>query len=890
MTRNAFVTFLFALSALHAQVTTDTPITILQTTDLHHHANGADHTGFDADKTTGMGATGAYARISAYVNYVRSSAGHSVVLVDSGDWTMGTLYDLTLSSSPVGLAFLDQMHYNCVTLGNHEFDYTPKGLAQMLTAAQTSFGFHTPIVASNMNLGGSTDLAPFVGSGKMVQTTRTEQLPNGLKVGYIGLMGSNAAADAPVSAPVTFSDFSANYASIQTLVDTLRNSGVNIVIVLSHSGTDATGNSGEDVALAQNVKGIDVIASGHTHTPLASAHAVKNGAWTTQIIDAGAFGTNVSRIDLTYHPSSNSSTLDSSSNVPMTTAGLAAVQPTLAPDPTMISLVGTADLQLNAALGPFFSQTFPDYSKTSLATGIYHPVGTTAQNMVYNGLDAVPGPNGLGDLAADGLRNIPNSLIAQTLAAAGGNPASVPGYDFTPFQASVIATGVLRGKLLAGTQLTFADIYNVAPLGFTADSTQTLAVGYPLISIYLELADLKKALAVQLLSQSGLTSGDDYLNISGLKYSLDPTASYQYFKYATAGAILQLALQNATGGSLSAFQALTAGALLPFDHGTSLLTAYAQDNPWAGALVKLNDPAPTADQIAANLVVLGEVANDALADARAGTNTLSALVSSKAVAAIDTVSAFATADGTNTGTVTDLTGSSRVRVAIDIFALLALGPVEAQLGTTITVYKSATGSSTLSASDTAGLLANRIMATPTSSSPQELKEWMALLTYLTSGLKGGITSAYSSTSNFTQFPTFGAAVQTRNASYPLAAIAQLSGTLAGLQGSAAACSSTAKPTVAAVTNASYGAALSAGGTIIVWGTGFSPDGGNSIRLTPTGAGSAVTLNISSGTYFWDLSQYQINANLGRATAPGQWTLTVQNSCGATSAGFQVTLQ
>jgi len=28
------------------------------------------------------------------------------------------------------------MRYDCVTLGNHEFDYTPKGLAQILGAAQ----------------------------------------------------------------------------------------------------------------------------------------------------------------------------------------------------------------------------------------------------------------------------------------------------------------------------------------------------------------------------------------------------------------------------------------------------------------------------------------------------------------------------------------------------------------------------------------------------------------------------------------------------------------------------------------------------------------------------------------------------------------------------------
>jgi 5'-nucleotidase len=166
-----------------AQINGDAQITILQTTDLHHHANGADHTGLDVDPINGASLTGAYARISAYVSYVRANTSHPVVLVDSGDWTMGTLYDLTLASRPLGLLFLDLMKYDCVTLGNHEFDYSPKGLAQMFSSAQSAFGFRTPIVASNMNIGGSTDLAPFVGSGKPVQTTRIQDLSNGLRVG-----------------------------------------------------------------------------------------------------------------------------------------------------------------------------------------------------------------------------------------------------------------------------------------------------------------------------------------------------------------------------------------------------------------------------------------------------------------------------------------------------------------------------------------------------------------------------------------------------------------------------------------------------------------------------------------------------------------------------------
>src|SRR5260370_9821452 len=513
-----------------------------------------------------------------------------------------------------------------------------------------------------MSLGGGADLAPFVGEGKAVQTRRLEDLANGLRGGYIGLMGKAASLDAPVSAPVSFTDFSNRYGAVQSLVDGLRNTqGAQIVIVLSHSGTDASGAGGEAVELAKHVTGIDVIASGDTHTPLASAHAVTNAGWTTQIIDAGAFGANVSRIDLTYRPSTKSTTLDASSNPAMTGAGLAEIQAGLVPDPAIVMLVGSADRQLNTALGAFFAQTFPDYDSASLGKGIYHAVGSTAQNMMSNALDAAPSPNGLGNLAADAGRSVPNSIIAQTLAAAGGNPANLPGYDFTPFQAGLVPTGVLRGKLQTGVPLSFADVYNVLPLGISPDSSQILPVGYPLVSAYLELADVKKLCALQLVAQTTLAPADYYLNLSGLRYSLKTTESYEYFKFATAAAALQVTSQKAAAGSTAAIQALIALSRLATDNGAALLAAYAADNSYAGALVKLNDAIPSNAQIAANLGAVGQVGAAAVADVASGSASLTILVVSKAIAAIDTVPALAVTHAANPGSATDLSRTARLR-------------------------------------------------------------------------------------------------------------------------------------------------------------------------------------------------------------------------------------
>ncbi|HEX7192247.1 MAG TPA: metallophosphoesterase [Thermoanaerobaculia bacterium] len=749
-------------------------ITILQTTDIHDHANGSGHVGLDVDPLTATSTFGAYARIAAYVNSFRKTAGHPVILIDSGDWTMGTLYDLTLGSNPLALYFITSMHYNAITLGNHEWDYTPRGLAGMLAAARTNFGFQTPIVASNMNLNGNTDLAPFVGTGKMIQPTYVETLSNGLRVGYLGLLGEDAAVDAPASAPVTFTPLSQHYDSIQAIVDNLRNvQGAQIVIALSHSGTDATGTSGEDVSLAQHVHGINVIASGHTHTPLDAAHAVKNGTWTTQIIDAGSYGTNVARLDLKVNRAAGTSTPFFYNNVVMSNAALASQQSGLGPDVPMTVLVNTTDHGLNASLGPLLSQFFPDYSAADLGKGIYHPVGGAAQTMVPNDRDPVLAPNGIGNLAADADRAVPNTIIAQTLTAVGGNPANLPGYDFTPFQLGVVGTGVIRSTLPGGVPLTFADIYNTLPLGISPDQTQALPIGYPLVSAYVDVNDVKKIAGLQLVGQANLIGSSFYLNFSGIRYTLSDAGSYDFFKYATAAAVLSITSSKVSAGSQPALQALFAVFSMDSDGGAAMLAAASAGNPYATAIVTLNDTSPTAAQKTANMTVFGKVAAAAIV----GTQQVSALVASKAVAAVDTISGFAPADAENTGTTTAIT-SGRIRVAVDLYGVLLINAIQSQYGIQITPFQSASGTTVLA--DIPTILGNRIDGAPSVAGVQEVKEWMTLLSYVGTGLHGTIGPEYASSTLFTDFPTFGAAVKTRNSTYPLAAIGQLIATEAAL--------------------------------------------------------------------------------------------------------------
>jgi 2',3'-cyclic-nucleotide 2'-phosphodiesterase (5'-nucleotidase family) len=740
-------------------------LTVLQTTDLHHHASGAGHV------AGGPGAVGSYARIAAYVEQVRASAGNPVLLVDSGDWSMGTVYDLALGSRPPALLFADALRYDCITLGNHEFDYGPAGLAGILRAAQRSFGLRTPIVASNLELGGNADLAPFLAPGGAIRRTRVTTLANGLRVGFLGLMGRDAAGSAPLAAPVRFADYGRDYGLVQALVDELRTGRhCQIVIALDHAGTDASGAGGEDVDLARNVTGIDLIASGHMHNPLHRALAVANGDWRTLIVCAGAFGTNVARVDLVWRDGRVS--LAGSDNVAMTAAGLG---PALAPDPAFALLVGQCDLELNRALSGLFAQLpgFGASDPADPARGLYRPVATCASDLRGNERSPADGPNGLGDLCADALRAVPNALLAK----------APPGSDATWFQAALVGTGELRGALEAGRPITFADVYGILPLGRSPDPAQAGATGEPLISAYLEPDALRELCAMQLLDQTGLY-GDFYIHLSGLACQLEPEAAAAFFAAAGAAQVMALARQRALAGSALARAALAALAGLPADQGAALL-ALAPGNPYAGALVRLGgpggDPPPDPGASAGNLAVLGRVAAAAGRDAAAGSTELDTLLMAQAMAAIGQVRGFAPTDPACTGPTAAL-GPGRCRIALDLYALLIISSAQGRFGAHTRIFQAARGDQALSPDSPGGraaILANRINLDP-GGPMRELKAWQALLLYLaTPPGRGGhfragrIGAEYDSSADLGRFPAFGAAVRTRNAGYPVRRVGAL---------------------------------------------------------------------------------------------------------------------
>jgi hypothetical protein len=94
------------------------------------------------------------------------------------------------------------------------------------------------------------------------------------------------------------------------------------------------------------------------------------------------------------------------------------------------------------------------------------------------------------------------------------------------------------------------------------------------------------------------------------------------------------------------------------------------------------------------------------------------------------------------------------------------------------------------------------------------------------------------------------------------------------------------PTLATVTNPSYGTTIRANGTIIVWGlTSY----GCNLLLLSNAQGEMAQMGEQDGEYFWDLSQDQINASLTHQAHSGTWQATVVNECGSRTSAFPITI-
>ena len=200
-----------------------------------------------------------YAGLAAY-KAAYEKLGYDVALVDNGDAIQGGPIG-TLSKGLYIIDIMNELGYDVATIGNHEFDY---GI-DALNAAMEKANF--PYVAANFcDMEGNPLLNPYV----------IMEL-GGWNIAFVGVATPETFTK---SNPDNFKDAEGNYiynfcqgeegklmyAAVQTAVDAAYAEGADIVVAMSHLGTDASSAPYTSSDLILNTTGIDVVLDGQSHS------------------------------------------------------------------------------------------------------------------------------------------------------------------------------------------------------------------------------------------------------------------------------------------------------------------------------------------------------------------------------------------------------------------------------------------------------------------------------------------------------------------------------------------------------------------------------------------------------------------------------------------------
>ncbi|AGT07722.1 bifunctional metallophosphatase/5'-nucleotidase [Paracoccus aminophilus] len=191
---------------------------------------------------------GGIARLASKVRELRDqlkAEGQNVILLDAGDQYQGSLFYSTYKGKDT-VEFMNELGFDAMAVGNHEFDDGPDGLAVLAGGAKF------PVISGNIDVSGSEAL-----QGKVKEMATLEV--GGQKIGVISALATDTPETSSPGDKVVFRD---DLESLKADVDTLKAEGVTKILALTHVGYK------RDQEIAQDVAGLSAVIGGHSHTLL----------------------------------------------------------------------------------------------------------------------------------------------------------------------------------------------------------------------------------------------------------------------------------------------------------------------------------------------------------------------------------------------------------------------------------------------------------------------------------------------------------------------------------------------------------------------------------------------------------------------------------------------
>lgn len=457
-----FAVLILVSACITANAEESREVTVLFTHDLHSHLLPS--------RSEDKGEFGGYARLMTVINEQKEKH-PDAILVDGGDFSMGSLFQTCFATDALELRMMGLMGYDATTFGNHEFDYLPEGLAAMLNAAVESGDKVPAILEANY-------LPPLEGEGgynaEMWQALENYGVKDymllergGVYFALFGINGYDSDDCAPNSGMILENPAEVSQKVVDTAVAECKEKyGVEpVVVCLSHSGTED--REGEDYDLAESVEGIDLIVSGHTHTTLTEPIKVND----TYIVSAGEYGKYLGVVSMSFN--GDSATLTDYELIPVDEN----VKEDKAVDKKVQEFKEKVEEGYLSKYGASFDEVL-----------LNNPYKFENVDDVY----ATQHESTLGNVFADAYKWAVEKATNE------------------PVDVALTAAGVIRETLPEG-DVTVSDVFNAASLGVGTEGE--------LIKVYITGKELKAALEVDASVQPIMKAAQ--LFFSGVKYSFN---------------------------------------------------------------------------------------------------------------------------------------------------------------------------------------------------------------------------------------------------------------------------------------------------------------------------------------------------------------------------------
>lgn len=393
----------------------------------------------------------------------QKSVNPETVVLDAGDFSMGTLYQTIFTTQAAELRVLGKLGVVATTLGNHEFDFGAEGLAKMLMAAKNSGDPVPEMLLCNARWDTDNDYTKTFKDAMDYYGQKDYMIiqKDGLNIALIGVFGKDALRCAP-TCETAFDEITT---AVRRTVDYIKaNENADMIICISHSGTNKISDRSEDQLLAKAVPELDLIISGHSHTVL--DEPIIEGE--TTIASCGAYNAHLGTLSLSQKENSRwqvsqYNLIDLSDDSIPEDSDLKA---------TLASYAPLIDAEYLAQFGLTSRQVL---AHTERALDVNHEAGYLMAQAMYNTL----------------------------------KKSGVP-VDF-----ATVPSGVLRGTYQAG-DITVSDVFDSYSLGIGPDKIS----GYPLIAVYLTGREIKNVCEID----ATLSPIDDTVRLFmwGIAYDYNP--------------------------------------------------------------------------------------------------------------------------------------------------------------------------------------------------------------------------------------------------------------------------------------------------------------------------------------------------------------------------------